>query len=258
MAQDIENKKTTLDDDAAIYKHNTDRDEKNSPIRKFSELKGEEKKQYFKDYIMKPLIIGVIVVVFAIYFIVTSLTDSKTYKFYLACVNPYYMDNDAMQAHVDYLADYWNLEGHEVAVYDSDITLNDSSGLSTFVTYLNAGTIDVVIGTKDELSSYGRLFIDLNELEEEYKSLIPEEALCDFTYTYTSSKTGEDEEATTTCGIYLKYTIFADNIRTDISEENADNLVIAIASAGLSDTDGSEYKADFLKYMFGGEAALEN
>ena len=49
MAQNIENKKTTLSDDASIYQKKEERDSSESVKNNWSNLKGKEKLKYFKD-----------------------------------------------------------------------------------------------------------------------------------------------------------------------------------------------------------------
>ncbi len=245
MAQDIENKRTVLDDDAAIYQTSGDRNEKNSTLKKFSTLSGEEKKQYFKDYMLKPIIIGVIAVVLIVGFIISSFSNSKSIAFRISSLSPYYLEDKDMNELADLLSNYWQLDKKEVVSYTTGI------GRDNFVTHMTAGTLDIVIGEKSELEQYGHMFTDFNEVEDEIKSIIPEDALCELTYTYMD-KNGNDIETTTKSAIYVKDTVLKDLIGDDLPNVDRENLVIVVNAASLSEKEErGYYKADFIKYLFG-------
>lgn len=245
MAQDIENKKTVLDDDAAIYQTSGDRNEKNSTFKKFSTLSGEEKKQYFKDYMLKPIIIGVVAVVLIVAFIISSFSNSHSIAFRISSLSPYYLEDKEMNELAESLSNYWQLEKKEVVSYTTGI------GRDNFVTHMTAGTLDVVIGEKSELEQYGHMFADFDKVDNEIKALIPNDALCELTYTYMD-KNGNSIEATTRSAIYVKNTVLNDLIGDDLSNVDKENLVIVINAASLSEKEErGDYKADFIKYLFG-------
>lgn len=251
MAQNIEHKKSVLDDDASIYRKKEERDESKSVKQHWAEMDKAAKKQYFKDYMMKPLIVGALAVILIVYIVVSSVKNSSTTKFYFAVLNPYYMNNDAMQAHVDELSKEWKLEKREKAIYSTDLSLGDSASLSTFVTYLYAGTLNAVIGSKEKLEQYGSNFTDFKqELPKDILDQIPEEAFVELTYEFQDGSSDTPKLVTTCSAINLNYTVFADDINTDyFSKEN--DLILVIPIAGLNASDGVNYSYDFLMYALG-------
>lgn len=252
MAQDIEHKRSVLDDDASIYQKKEEREESKTVKERWATMNAAEKKQYFKDYMLKPILFGGFIILLIIYFLYTSFRDGKSTKFYLIVLNQYYLDNKAMEEHLDSLEDFWQLSKREQAVYSTELTLNDSASLSTFVTYLYAGTINAAIGTKEQLEQYGYHFVNLKEeLPEAVLAQIPEEAFCELKYETVDPDAEKPVVNSTYSAIYLKYTIFADNLNKDITVDE-DELILVIAVAGLSNyKDGVNYSYDFLKYALG-------
>lgn len=250
MAQNIDFKKSTLDDDASIYQKKEERDDAKTAKQKWSSLNKTEKKQYFKDYYMKPLLVGAFILVLVVYAVYTSIRDNTVTKFYLAVMNEYYMDNEAMEEHLAYLEEYWDLSRRERTVYSTDLTLSDSASLSTFVTYLYAGSLNAIIGTEEQLAKYGYYFTDFEkELPEEIYNQIPEEAWCVLNF----ETQDPDQEAPTPmsscCAVYVKYTVFADNFNKNVNIDT-DDLILVIPVTG-SDKEAVDYNMDFFKYAFG-------
>ncbi|MGN0164862.1 MAG: hypothetical protein ACI39R_01650 [Lachnospiraceae bacterium] len=254
MAQNIDYKKSTLDDDASIYQKKEDRDETKSAKQKWSSMNGKEKKQYFKDYMLKPLLLGVFLVGIVIYLIYTIVFDASTTRFYLAVVGSNYMDNAAMEEHLDELAETWNFSKKEKAVYNPDVAMGSGgfSDQSTFVTYLYAGSMNAVIGTKDQLEKYGYYFTDYtSELPEDVLAQIPEEAWCELTYETNEPDTKQHRTESSYCALYLKYTVFADDIK---DTKNTDNLILVFPLTGSEDKDTINRNMDFFLYALGIES----
>ena len=66
MAQNVDEKKTALDDGAEIYKQDRPVEERKSFSERWKAMDGKEKKAYFFDYMLKPIILGIIAVVLLI------------------------------------------------------------------------------------------------------------------------------------------------------------------------------------------------
>ncbi len=82
-AQNMEDKKTTLDDNAAIYGKRDERDTK----EKFAQLKGKDKWDFFKDYILGKLIIITASVVFAVFILYSIFGPKPETLMYVAVID---------------------------------------------------------------------------------------------------------------------------------------------------------------------------
>ncbi|MBQ8281236.1 MAG: hypothetical protein IJZ25_02400 [Lachnospiraceae bacterium] len=252
MAQNIEHKKSTLDDGASIYQRKDEREDSKSIKEKWASLNGKEKRQYFKDYFLGPILLGTFILGLVIYFIYSMFITGHTSKFMLAVLGDDLLDNTAMEGHLDTLSEHWDFSKKEKADYDTQVAVNKgvgaTTGESTFLTYLYADSMNAVIGTKDELEKYGYYFTDFKaELSEDILSQIPEEAWCELTYETQSPDTAK-ETVTTYSAIYLKYTIFADNI---VNSAEEDELILVIPLSTGDKKDKINYNMDFFKYAMG-------
>lgn len=252
MAQNIEHKKSTLDDDASIYQRKDEREDSKSIKEKWSSLNGKEKRQYFKDYLLGPIIAVVAIIGFIVYIVYSTVINGSTTRFMLAVIGEDHLDNTAMEAHLEYLSEYWELSKKETADYDATVSVGKgvgaATGESTFMTYLYADSMNAVIGTKDELEKYGYYFTDFKtSLSEDIISQIPEEAWCELTYE-TNDPDKEAQTITACSAIYLKYTVFADNI---VDTENEDELILVIPLTTGDKEEKINYNMDFFKYAMG-------
>lgn len=253
MAQNIDHKKSTLDDDASIYQKKEERDDAKSVKQKWSEMTRQEKVSYFKYYYMKPLIIAIIALIFIGYVVYDTAQKSTSPKYYMAVLSEYYMNNDAMENHLSKLEDYWKFEKRESAEYTTNLSLGNSSSQSTFVTYLYAGTLNVVIGTEEQLETYGYHFYDFDALlPEDVYNQVPEEAWCELTYQTMEPDKENRTTKSSICGIYVDYTIFADNYNANLPE-NSDKLIMVFPIAGSAEDNAADYNVDFFKYALGME-----
>lgn len=246
MALNVDNKKSVLEDDAQLYDKNDNRNEKQSALKRFFSLHGKEREAFFFDYMFKPLIIGMIIITVVVTSIVSAFVNRSTTRFYVSCINPYYLDNDKTNEKLQELAKGWNLKKREKLEYTTSLALNTKVNSSTFITFLEAGTIDVAIGTKEKFESLGEYFNNLSEIDKELLDKVPEGALCDFTYEKTLLG-GKRETETRTVGIYLKDTIFADCI----ADESLKDELIIVLPMTAHDGESNKYRIDFFKYLFG-------
>lgn len=245
MALNVDNKKSVLDDDASLYTKREEYQEKKSMLGRFNELHGEEKKQFFKDYMLKPLIIGGIVVLFLVYSIISTIVNRKTVTFNFAVVQDTYMDNEAMEAELNKLHDSWGLDKHHVVDYNLGYRINNNATNSTFLTQLEAGTIDAVIGRASELSMYGEYLRNFEEVLGE-GSKLNKDSFYLMTYDKYNIINGEATKTTEYLGIYLKDTRYGKYIA---NEKLRDELILVMPANG-EDKEQHQYIEKFFNQLF--------
>lgn len=155
------NKKTRISDDSAIYKKREERSAKET----FRSLDRKEKWQYFKDYILKKLLLGIAILAILIYAAVT-IFGPRIEPIYYAAVfaSPFTeQDIDLFQGGFNELviAD----PDKEGAYFDTGFSFDDNgdaTGRYKFVALLAAAEIDALLSPMSELR------IDVNS-----------EAICD-------------------------------------------------------------------------------
>lgn len=192
---DINNKKTTLDDDAAIYQKNEERDESKSTKEKWNELDFKGKCQFFVDYYLVKLIIITAVVVFAGFALYTTLKPRPKPKVNLVMLDSL-LDIEATQDYFEEAVSKigWNAKKETIVVHDgfSSKAPIDASNIST---YIFAGTLDVLIAPEDSLDHYAHqsaadheksVLLNLDELPKDILDALSEEDK----FYYTDDETG--------------------------------------------------------------------
>lgn len=237
MAQNIENKKTTLSDDASIYQKKEERDSSESVKNNWSNLKGKEKLKYFKDYLLIPILIGIVVIVAVFFFVRSMFRDQQHIQYTVAVMSTKYLEADKVQEHIDELEKVFELEKNDRVELEIGLGKTANAGMAEFMTELMAGTLDVIIGTEKDLEDVSGHFIGLDEVDEVLE-LVPEEARVSMTYD-TKDSDGKDSAETVMCGIKLKYTVFADCIPE--GSRYADSLVLVFVRT-------NQHKGELSKY----------
>lgn len=246
MALNVDNKKSALDDDAALYQKDTDRNEKKTYIGRFKELHGEERKQFFFDYMFKPLLIGSIIIGMLLYSIISSIVNRKTVTFKVAVVSGTYMDSEGMTASLDALAKEWGLDKHHVIEYSDTYRISQNTQNSAFLTHLEAGSIDAIIGTKDELSFYGEYLISFDD-ELSTNDKLNKDSFYSMTFEEHDLKDGTPIQKTEYRGVYLKDTCYGQYIK---DEKLKDELILVMPFNGVS-KDEHQYVVKFFNNLFG-------
>ncbi len=145
--------KTTLNDDAAIY---AKRDEKKPASETFKELKGKEKWQFFKDYVLGKLIIGIIITAIVVSLLYSTFGPKPDMLYYVAVIdNPFYKDTvESMTA--DLTERYVSDKKKEEIKIDTDFYFSgdDYNSRMKFMTYIAGSTIDAAVFPSDEFASY--------------------------------------------------------------------------------------------------------
>ncbi len=185
----IQHKKTTLEDDAAIYQKSEDREENKSTKQKWKELDAKGKWNFFVDYYLFKLIIVIAVVALLGSLLYTTLKPRPDEQLYVVLLDNI-LDLEGTE-------DYFEkaIEGIGYDPEKNKIMLNDSfssqspSDMSNISTYAFAGTLDVIIAPETALQNYAKssLLAPLEGLPEDILAAIPEEDR----FYYTNEKTGE-------------------------------------------------------------------
>ena len=142
-------KKTVISDDSLIYSKREER----STREKFRELDTREKWQFFKDYILKKLLLGIAIAALVIYAAVTIFGPKVEPVFYSAVfANPFTeRDLETFQGGFNELL--ITDPDREGVYFDTGFSLgdDDTSGRYKFVALLAASEIDALISPMDEL-----------------------------------------------------------------------------------------------------------
>lgn len=189
QTMEIEHKKTTLEDNAAIYQKGEEREESKSTKQKWKELDTKGKWSFFVDYYLFKLILIVAAAALLGSLLYTTLKPRPDEQLYVIMLDNI-LDLEGTE-------DYFE-KAIEGIGYDPDknrIMLNDSlssqsaSDLSNISTYAFAGTLDVLIAPETALQNYAKssLLAPLEELPADILAAIPEEDR----FYYTNEKTGE-------------------------------------------------------------------
>lgn len=183
---------TVLKDDASIYSKR----EKKSEKQKFRELRGKEKWTYFKDYYMKPLIVGIVVLAIAVSVVYSVAIDKPEDILYAAVVdNPFTEDILAeMTAAMEEVL-VQDADKQRVSIDASYFLNSESSYYSSMklMTLVAAREIDVMIMPAAEFQNQvnGGTLAPLNTFFDEETLARWEEHIVNATPADTDIATGE-------------------------------------------------------------------
>ena len=157
-------KKTTLNDDAALYEKRVDGMSK----EKWQEMNAQEKAAFFKDYLLVPLLIGIAVVAALVYVGWTVLRPKPETLLYVAVVDSL-MDPEDAQALQEDISALLGEEGkRQEVIIDDSISLT-AANVPKFQVYAMAGQLDVVFADREKfekLADGGYLYDAAEVLEE--------------------------------------------------------------------------------------------
>lgn len=151
---DISEKKTTLDDSAAIYQ----RREEKSDRAKWKELKGFQAKwEHFKAYYLLKTFILVCVLGFVGYAVYEMLAPEPERMLYAAALDMVIMDSE-VEALKEGFGEYISLdeETQEILIDNTIMVSNaaDSTSAQKFTTHVLVGEIDIIIARESVLKQY--------------------------------------------------------------------------------------------------------
>ena len=174
MALDTKHRKTTLDEDAAIYASNRELNEK----EQWKAMNKEEKRIQFKEYYMIPIIAG-LVASFIIGFLIYDAVINHREVVYMTTIINDMMDTEKLEEfNNDLLLQLgYSEKKHEVRFADNYLlsggtsadTLNTTEAITS---YIYAKQLDSMIADTESFNHYASLgcFYDLREIlsEEQY------------------------------------------------------------------------------------------
>lgn len=177
--QDVDNKKTILGDDASIYQKKEDREESKSARETWRELDFKGKVRFFCDYYLLKLLLVLVVtcaVIYGVYLAVAPKPNEELYLVFLNCQ----VSQDALTSYFDDALVGMGYDPEESKITcNTSLTTTSPNDASTISTYLVAGTVDVLVGTKEALSRYYdngfALLLDENTLPQDIKSALEED-----------------------------------------------------------------------------------
>lgn len=199
-------KETRLKDDAQIYQPRDTRSEK----EKFQSMNRKEKIQYFNQYYLGKMLVGIVVICFIGYIVYTFVKPKVETVLYTAVLDGC-IDAETATSFESDMIDRLGLNTKESTVmFDSSfyITGNSSyssSNIEKLVVYIAAGDIDVMIGPESTMNQYATAgyFTKMSEC-------LPTDLFSTLTDNFYYSTTEEDSE-NAPYGIYLDdYTICDD------------------------------------------------
>lgn len=168
MAINIKDKKTTLDEEAAIYKKDREQSEKEL----WKSMNSEQKKVQFREYYMVPLIAGIAIcciIGFLIYDAVISYRDVV----YMSTIINDSLDADKLETFNHDILEYLGYNDKKEAVHFEDNYLlsggTSSDALATtesITSYIYAKKLDSMIADSASFNHYATLgcFVDLKEV----------------------------------------------------------------------------------------------
>ncbi|MGN1205889.1 MAG: hypothetical protein ACI4SQ_02745 [Eubacterium sp.] len=183
MAIDVRHKKTSLDEEAAIYEK---RDETESEKSRWKKMDKKQKWTQFKTYYLGPLMVGILVLCVIGFFIYKDVITKKDIAFRCAIVNEVATEIP-VNAFSDEFTKYMKLDPDKnlssFHLYYTNTQLaqkvgaSTASDLSQISSLIYASLLDGMIAGQDDFTTYHNngFFVDLNEFltEEEQKVIEP-------------------------------------------------------------------------------------
>ena len=151
---DISEKKTTLDDSAAIYQ----RREEKSDRAKWKELKGFQAKwEHFKSYYLLKTFVWACVIAFVGYAVYEMFAPEPERQLYVAALDMVILDTEA-EVLKEGFGEYISLdeETQEILIDNTIMVSNDADASSAqkFTTHVLVGEIDIIIARESVLKQY--------------------------------------------------------------------------------------------------------
>lgn len=167
------NKKTALDDDALMYKKHSDRVTKDQ----IKSLSKKDKWQYFKDYYLKFVVIGIVAVIFIGYMLMTTVFSDVTTELTVGVLSETtYVNSELL---IEELTEHFEFNSDKEKIYVNTFNKQDSASQMAAFTQIGAGSIDVILVDSGDFELYANqgALVDLSEIftEEElskYNDLI--------------------------------------------------------------------------------------
>ncbi|MGN0406089.1 MAG: hypothetical protein ACI4F1_12750 [Bariatricus sp.] len=157
-------KKTALNDDAAIYQERPEETEK----EKWSRMSREQKKQYFMDYYLFKIVVGVLLIGIAVFLIWHFVGPKDETVLYVAVVDES-LDAEKLEEMQRELNQLLGADGKHEQVIIDDTFYTEKDALTRMEVYLHSNQVDVIIAeqeTYEEYAGYG-FFQSMDEVLDE-------------------------------------------------------------------------------------------
>lgn len=159
-------KQTRLDDNASIYNHKDTRSKKEV----WNSLTTKEKFQFFKDYYLKYTILALIILAFAIQFIISIVTKKDT-VFSISLINQNIEEATITQLSEELTSSLLLDSKKEQVTIDQSLYSDDPDGATLaeasqqkLMVYVYSGEYDIMIAERAMIENFAAsgFFIDLN------------------------------------------------------------------------------------------------
>lgn len=251
MAQNIDNKKTTLDDDAEIYHQQQESFEKLKFSERWKKMTREEKKAHFRDYMIKPIIIGIIVAVAIVLGAINLYKNGGTTVFRIASVRSEYIKTDKLEEHLEELKKLWDLGKRQKVVLDAAVgsfTGNAGTAMASQLDNLiYSGKLEAFIGTEEDVAICAGYCRNLEVFIADFYDQIPAESLKSMEFA-NPNPDSDGEMLSYVCAVKMSDTVLADCIADNVKGKG--ELYIMFPEGGMKDKN-AERVQEFIKYLFG-------
>lgn len=174
----IENKKTALDDDAAIYQRIEETESAKSERQKFSEMDLKGKYRYFMDYYALKVLIGFLIALLVGYIVYVAVRPKPDTVAQIVVVDSPWAKYTLDSYRETLEKDLGLTPEKEEILLNSSYQSANSSDITAISTFLFANTLDIIISTRPEALRYAEnaVFLPLEEkLPADLLAVIPEE-----------------------------------------------------------------------------------
>lgn len=247
MARMVLDDETKLDKDATIYSKRTDESEKE--LRK--NLTKEQKFQYFSDYYLPKILVGLVVVAFLAWLGKDFFMPKKEVVLYVAVVDDV-LGNVAVEELQNDLGELYGIDpDSQEVVVNAGFSSNSMDSMTQLTTYIYAGEVDVIITSGEEFETLAKTghFAEYSEddITKVYADYGEEDRIYVNVENMTEEESGEGEETEddakeVNCGIGLEGSGRLKELGSMVSMPCAGIVVSA---------PNKENAAKFITYMMG-------
>ncbi len=239
--QDIDQKKTMLEDDASIYQKREEREESKSVKEKWSQLDAKGKWHFFVDYYLLKLLLVLFFGGIIISLLYTTFKHKPEELSYIALLDSK-LNSVAVEEFFETAVVDMGLDPKDYTIFCNSSLASGTAGDGTTIsTYMFAGTIDFFIAPADALATYYNaktlLALDL-ELPADIKASLTEED-----YFYAVSPVDNQSHI---FGICLDGTPFME--KTNLYESTT-TYYLAVTVNGANVLDGDCWRV--IRYILG-------
>ncbi len=231
-------KQTRLDDDALIYQPRKKQTEK----EKLREMKLKDKIDYIWEYYRLPIILVVVALALAAYFIYGLLHPAASTQFYAAMINNS-IDNEVLNEYSTEFSERLKLDPKkEIIELNTNYVFQDDtqnqysmSMKEALITYVSAKEIDVIIAPESQFNAYS-----YNGFFSKLSDKLPTDVYSSLTDQFYMSGTEDDAEKNA-YGIYLTNTKLYKN-----NADNTDPYILGI----VGNSQHEENVIEFIRFLF--------